>query len=217
MKNEIKEILDHIQKYVDDNEYTDATSSKTIEPLTIGYVDTLLLLDYITKLQQEKHKIIHTNIVQKKQLNNKIEKLEKLYDMSLEDDVKESHRRMELEKERDKYYQDSLILAEENEKLEKNYDRIYNENCKLRENHNIDDISLLDENYKLQQENERLKNRNEFLNRCCVGFDDKYEDYKSRCEKAIDKLYCYGEIFDGKILQEFQEEMLNILQGSDKE
>ena len=44
----------------------------------------------------------------------------------------------------------------------------------------------------------------------------RYYDYKSRNEKAIDKLYCYGEVFDGKILQQFQKEMLNILQGSDK-
>ena len=34
-------------------------------------------------------------------------------------------------------------------KLQENYDRIYNENCKLREEHNINDISLLDDNYQL--------------------------------------------------------------------
>lgn len=42
-------------------------------------------------------------------------------------------------------------LQEENKKLEKNYNRIYNENCKLREQHNITDISLLDENQKLNK------------------------------------------------------------------
>jgi len=41
-------------------------------------------------------------------------------------------------------------LLEENEKLKDNYERIYNENCILRENHNINDISLLDENEKLK-------------------------------------------------------------------
>lgn len=35
--------------------------------------------------------------------------------------------------------------------LEENYERIYNENCILREKHNINDIGLLDENYKLKQ------------------------------------------------------------------
>lgn len=35
------------------------------------------------------------------------------------------------------------------EQLNKEYERIYNENCKLRENHNINDITLLDENERL--------------------------------------------------------------------
>ena len=41
--------------------------------------------------------------------------------------------------------------------LQENYERIYNENCKLREERNITDVSLLDENYNLRQENEKLK------------------------------------------------------------
>lgn len=43
-------------------------------------------------------------------------------------------------------------LQQENQQLEENYNRIYNENCKLIEEHNITDISLLDENEKLKQE-----------------------------------------------------------------
>lgn len=39
----------------------------------------------------------------------------------------------------------------EHQKLKENYDRIYNENCILREKHNINDIGLLDENYRLKQ------------------------------------------------------------------
>ena len=42
-------------------------------------------------------------------------------------------------------------LQQENQKLKENYERIYNENCILREKHNINDIGLLDENYKLKQ------------------------------------------------------------------
>ena len=53
----------------------------------------------------------------------------------------------ELQKQ-DKYFKE---LQQENKKLEENYDRIYNENCILREKHNINDIGLLDENYKLQK------------------------------------------------------------------
>ena len=35
-------------------------------------------------------------------------------------------------------------------RLNKEYERIYNENCKLREEHNITDIKLLDENNRLK-------------------------------------------------------------------
>ena len=34
--------------------------------------------------------------------------------------------------------------------MSENYERIYNENCKLREEHNITDIKLLDENNRLK-------------------------------------------------------------------
>lgn len=44
-----------------------------------------------------------------------------------------------------------MQLQQENQKLKENYERIYNENCILREKHNINDIVLLDENYKLKQ------------------------------------------------------------------
>ena len=37
------------------------------------------------------------------------------------------------------------------DRLNKEYERIYNENCKLRENHNINDITLLDENERLNK------------------------------------------------------------------
>lgn len=43
------------------------------------------------------------------------------------------------------------FVEEEHRKLQENYDRIYAENCKLREEHNINDISLLDENYRLKK------------------------------------------------------------------
>ena len=49
-------------------------------------------------------------------------------------------------------FADTIIqLQQKNKQLEENYDRIYNENCILREKHNINDIGLLDENYKLQK------------------------------------------------------------------
>ena len=48
-------------------------------------------------------------------------------------------------------------MFDENKQLKENYERIYNENCKLREEHNITDISLLDENYKLKDNWNKLK------------------------------------------------------------
>ena len=53
------------------------------------------------------------------------------------------------------------ILQKDCDQLRDNYERIYNENCKLRERHNIIDISLLDENYKLESNWNKLK---EYLN-----------------------------------------------------
>lgn len=41
----------------------------------------------------------------------------------------------------------------------------------------------------------------------------RYDKMKSRNEKAVEKLYCWGEALDPI----FQKEMLNILKGSDKE
>lgn len=48
-------------------------------------------------------------------------------------------------------------LQDKYKQLKENYERIYNENCKLREEHNITDISLLDENYKLKDNWNKLK------------------------------------------------------------
>lgn len=61
-------------------------------------------------------------------------RLEELHDFVVEQDLK--HR-----EEKDK----------EIDRLNKEYERIYNENCKLRENHNINDITLLDENERLNR------------------------------------------------------------------
>ena len=45
--------------------------------------------------------------------------------------------------------------------------------------------------------------------------DYEFEKYKN--SKAIDKLYCYGEVFDSKILQQFQREMIEILGDKENE
>ena len=49
-------------------------------------------------------------------------------------------------------YEDEIKdLQKEIDRLNKEYERIYNENCKLREIHNINDITLLDENERLNR------------------------------------------------------------------
>jgi len=49
-----------------------------------------------------------------------------------------------------------------------------------------------------------------------TDWESKVYDLQERINKATDKLYCYGEVFDSKILQQFQKEMEDILQGEDK-
>ena len=43
-------------------------------------------------------------------------------------------------------------LLKEHQELKENYERIYNENCILREKHNINDIDLLDKNQELKKQ-----------------------------------------------------------------
>lgn len=87
--------------------------------------------DYIRDLQQKVEQLEKEN----KELNRMCE----LYGQSLYNaDLTKAEKKVEqLEKEIDR--------------LNKEYERIYNENCKLRENHNINDITLLDENERLNR------------------------------------------------------------------
>lgn len=71
--------------------------------------------------------------------------------------------------------------------------------------------------YELQQENERLNNCIDDQERVINGLIDKrdlykinYNDYKYRCEKA-------SEYINTHYLNANEPELLNILQGSDKE
>ncbi len=94
---------------------------------------------------------------------------------------------------------------------------------------------LLDYITNLQQENQDIKDTLQdkldyigHLKELCDKYEEEHNtefkiwkdercqllDYKSRNEKALDKLYSYGEVFDSKILQEFQKEMKNILNNN---
>ena len=63
------------------------------------------------------------------------------------------------------------LLRNENQQLKENYDRIYNENCKLREEHNITDISLLDENQQLKKQKADVV---EYIKNNTKWFDSEY-------------------------------------------
>ena len=78
------------------------------------------------------------------------------------------------------------------------------------------DRKILDHITNLQEEKDYYFKKNNELSTLNTSLRNDRDIYKTRNEKAIDKLYCYGEIFDGKILQQFQKEMLEILQGSDE-
>ena len=61
------------------------------------------------------------------------------------------------------------------DRLNKEYERIYNENCKLREEHNITDIKLLDENNRLKNIIDELEKWiNECLDNCIIAREHGY-------------------------------------------
>lgn len=74
-------------------------------------------------------------------------------------------------------------LQQEYQQLEKNYNRIYNENCKLREEHNITNISLLDENEKLKQEVIDLSKE---VGKWNSYYDDEFNE-KLKLKKQLEK------------------------------
>ena len=87
---------------------------------------------------------------------------------------------------------DILLKAnvEENKRIKENYDRIYNENCKLREEHNINDISLLDENYRLKKGIDKAIEYIEW-NKDKAKFDNntkEYDNYTFLNEENINDL-----------------------------
>ena len=89
----------------------------------------------------------------------------------------------------------------------------------------LEEKELYDYTIQLQKENielqtkledkafEQLKTQIEILKEQNKQLQTDVNNCKERIDKAVDKLYCYGEVFDGKILQQFQKEMINTLQG----
>lgn len=62
-------------------------------------------------------------------------------------------------------------------------------------------------NNNLQEENKKLKDKYERCKKQKIKVENACSNYKYKLDKAIDKLYCWGEVLDAQ----FQQEMLNIL------
>lgn len=145
----------------------------------------------------------------------------------LKDYIANLKEELQYQKEAELEYNEKHIkLMQKYAEVQENYERIYNENCILREKHNITDISLLDENYNLQQENERLKEENkrifskvnddELLISNAMNYAEA-QDYKSRNEKARNFLKRLKDTFDkSDEMYELLDTAIFLLQGSDK-
>lgn len=88
-------------------------------------------------------------------------------------------------------------------------------NCRDYKRLSLDELCLLqDYIIILEKENNWLRGNADNVNLELIELTNELEN---RIDKAIDKLYCYGEVFDRKILQLFQKVMLGILKGEDND
>lgn len=93
----------------------------------------------------------------------------------------------EYRKEREgAFYPDYDEIYKRYYKLKEDYEKIYNENCKLIENHSINDVSLLDENVKLQEEIKKIREMNKAKHKYASNMEDKYITEKTKNQKAIE-------------------------------
>lgn len=146
MSDEIKEILDRLER-IDHKEYSggfEFADSGSFDEDCRCFEERKKLANYITNLQEEKYKVIHTSIVQKKQLTNKLNKLTNKYN--------------DLQKENNSLKQMSKDTYDTSQEII----------------------------FELQEE---LKSANDSITWWTNRFNAvqrDYEDYKSRCEKAIE-------------------------------
>lgn len=114
-------------------------------------------------------------------------------------------------------------LINENQELKKINNRFYNENCKLREEHNITDISLLDENYELQQkylnavaDYETTMFEKEQLNRLVNSCQEEIRQLKKQLENYKKLGFKYLQDKNNN-LENQQKEFINYLEDESKE
>ena len=75
-------------------------------------------------------------------------------------------------------------IVGEYDRLKAEYERIYNENCKLREQHNINDVSLLDENNRL---NNIINELEKYISSEYYCFDNESIEFEI-AKNILDKL-----------------------------
>lgn len=140
-------------------------------------------------------------------MNNEIKEILKHFQ-----DVKEGRSFTDLSFKQTMFLFDYITnLQEGNHNLLQEMKYMQNKNNKLiEENKHLDDV-----NCKLRKGGEILKDTNKLLLQQKGQLQEDLDMLDKRIDKAIDKLYCYGEVFDSKILQQFQKEMLNNLEGRD--
>ena len=92
-------------------------------------------------------------------------------------------------------------LQQQIKEYQQDYERLYIEDCKLRENHNIDDISLLDENYKLQQDlekaNEIIEKDRQFY-KCRIDENIKLREENERLKE--ENKHIFSKVNDDELL-----------------
>lgn len=97
-------------------------------------------------------------------------------------------------------------LQQENKQLKENYERLYNENCKLREKHNINDISLLDENQKLKDNCNKLKENAEHNDKVIDKVNWENQLLKKKNDQLKDKIKTYQDPEDLTLMFMYCEE-----------
>lgn len=194
MNDEIKEILDWLKDediYVEDYGF---------QYKRISLKEIKQLLDYITNLQQELQ-----------EANDSVEWWSNRFKAVERDNRELTQENEELKKKLDRRY------------YKNEYERIKQENERLQENNS----NMQEEMARVWEENERLKEEQEYNNYCDKQLRKKIsnleykittlENYKSRCEKAIEFInkYCIDDEF--YINLSYKEkaiiEVLNILQN----
>lgn len=230
LKDEIKEILarleivarKHTIRVCDDGSKMETMPASVVDELRLNNFSAKLLLDYITNLQKENKELLE-------RFSSKIEEVSNL--------IKENERLKEELKNRPivdftfDTYKELEDLKEENQRLKNlcdKYEEEHNTTFKLWKM-KMEEMPTYEEKIEMQKENQRLKEENnKLINEPTImkmsRIDSvvaniyrnhkEQEDYKSRCEKAIEYIKEKQKIQYKFALSHIEcDDLLNILNG----